>query len=108
MLAHLDSPRCIVAGWSGGGPHALATGARLREQVAGILVIAGVAPYDAEDLDFLDGMGEQNIDEFGLAVEGEAALRPYLVAEAAGLRNADAAGRSSPTYSCRRARRPGC
>lgn len=44
VLAHLDSPRCIVAGWSGGGPHALATGARIREQVAGILVIAGVAP----------------------------------------------------------------
>jgi len=92
VLAHLDSPRCIVAGWSGGGPHALATGARLREQVAGILVIAGIAPYDAEDLDFLDGMGEQNIIEFGLAIEGEQAIRPSHEADAVGLGNTDAAG----------------
>jgi len=92
VLAHLDSPRCIVAGWSGGGPHALATGARLREQVAGILVIAGIAPYDAEDLDFLDGMGEQNIIEFGLAIEGEQAIRPSHEADAVGLRDTDAAG----------------
>jgi pimeloyl-ACP methyl ester carboxylesterase len=41
LLAHLGVPRCLVAGWSGGGPHALATGARLPEQVAGILCIAG-------------------------------------------------------------------
>ena len=92
VLAHLDSPRCIVAGWSGGGPHALASGARLREQVAGILVIAGIAPYDAEDLDFLDGMGEQNIIEFGLAIEGEQAIRPSHEADAVGLRDTDAAG----------------
>src|ERR1019366_5793384 len=64
VLAHLEAPRCIVAGWSGGGPHALATGARLREQVAGVLCIAGVAPYDSQGLIFLDGMGQQNIDEF--------------------------------------------
>lgn len=92
VLAHLGAPRCIVAGWSGGGPHALATGARLREQVAGILCIAGVAPYDSPDLNFLHGMGEQNIDEFGLALKGEKAIRPSLEAEAAGLRGTDAAG----------------
>ncbi len=92
VLAHLGARRCIVAGWSGGGPHALATGARLREQVAGILVIAGIAPYDAEDLDFLDGMGEQNIIEFGLAIEGEQAIRPSHEADAVGLRDTDAAG----------------
>lgn len=57
ILANLGASRCLVAGWSGGGGHALATGARLPEQVAGVLVIAGVAPYDAADLDFLDGMG---------------------------------------------------
>jgi pimeloyl-ACP methyl ester carboxylesterase len=92
VLNYLDAPRCLVAGWSGGGPHALATGARLPEQVAGILCIAGVAPYDAEDLNFLGGMGQQNIDEFGLALQGEAAIRPSHEAEAAGLRNTDVAG----------------
>lgn len=92
VLAHLDAPRCVVAGWSGGGPHALATGARLPRQVAGILCIAGVAPYDSDDLIFLDGMGRQNIDEFGLALRGEEAIRPSHEAEAVGLRDADAAG----------------
>jgi len=92
VLAHLGTPRCLVAGWSGGGPHALATGARLPEQVAGILCIAGIAPYDAEGLNFLEGMGQQNIDEFGLALQGEEAIRPSHEAEAVGLRNTDAAG----------------
>ncbi|MET8169821.1 alpha/beta hydrolase [Streptomyces sp. NPDC005329] len=92
VLDHLDVPRCLVGGWSGGGPHALATAARLPDRVAGVLVIAGVAPYDLPDVDFLDGMGEGNIEEFGLAVRGEAALRPFLEQAAAGLRDTDAAG----------------
>lgn len=92
VLAHLGAPRCLVAGWSGGGPHALATGARLPQQVAGILCIAGVAPYDADGLNFLDGMGQQNIDEFGLALKGEEAIRPSHEAEAVGLRDTDTAG----------------
>ncbi len=61
-------------------------------QVAGILRIAGVAPYDAEGLNFLEGMGQQNIDEFGLTLQGEEAIRPSNEAEAVGLRNTDAAG----------------
>ncbi|MFN2518186.1 MAG: alpha/beta fold hydrolase [Jatrophihabitantaceae bacterium] len=92
VLDHLGATRCVVGGWSGGGPHALASAAQLREQVAGVLVIAGVAPSDAQDLDFLDGMGEQNVIEFGLALEGEQALRPSHEVEAVGLRNTDAAG----------------
>lgn len=88
ILDHLGAGRCVTAGWSGGGPHALATAVALPDRVAGALSIAGVAPYVAEGLDFLAGMGEQNVEEFGLAVEGEHALRPYLEAEAVGLRQA--------------------
>jgi pimeloyl-ACP methyl ester carboxylesterase len=88
MLDHLGASRCLVAGWSGGGPHALATAAGLPERVAGVLVIAGVAPYDAPGLDFTAGMGEGNVEEFGLAIEGEQACRPALEAEAAQLRSA--------------------
>jgi len=91
VLDHLDASRCLVAGWSGGGPHALATAALLPDRVAGTLVIAGVAPWDADGLDFLAGMGEQNIDEFGLAVQGEAAIRTSLAAEAAALCSATVA-----------------
>jgi pimeloyl-ACP methyl ester carboxylesterase len=77
VLAWLDADRCLSAGWSGGGPHALACAARLHE-VVGVLVIAGVAPYDTADLNFLDGMGEGNIEEFSAALEGEGPLREHL------------------------------
>ena len=88
LLDHLGASRCLVAGWSGGGPHALATGARLADRVAGVLVIAGIGPYRAPGLDFLAGMGEQNIAEFGLALDGEAPLRRAHEEEAVGLREA--------------------
>jgi pimeloyl-ACP methyl ester carboxylesterase len=80
VLDHLGADTCVVAGWSGGGPHALACGALAPERVTGVLCIAGVAPYAAEGLDFLEGMGEENHDEFGAALEGEDALRTYLEA----------------------------
>ena len=86
VLDHLGADRCVVAGWSGGGPHALATGARLADRVAGVLCMAGVAPWGATGLDFLAGMGEQNSAEFGVSVESEAALRTYLEAAAVELR----------------------
>ncbi len=92
ILDHLGIERCVVAGWSGGGPHALATAARLPERVAGVLSIAGVAPYDAPGLDYTAGQGQQNVDETLLALEGEAALRPLVEDDAAGLREVDAAG----------------
>ncbi|MEO6998326.1 MAG: alpha/beta hydrolase [Terracoccus sp.] len=88
LLDHLSVERCVVAGWSGGGPHALATAARLPTRVAGVLCIAGVAPFGQPDLDFLDGMGAENLEEFGAAVDGEASLRALLEQQAPGLRNA--------------------
>jgi len=90
VLDDLGARRCLVAGWSGGGPHALAAAAGLPGRVAGVMLVAGVAPYRAAGLDFLAGMGEQNIEEFGLAVEGEAKLRPYLERERQTMRGATA------------------
>jgi pimeloyl-ACP methyl ester carboxylesterase len=78
VLDAVGAERCLVAGWSGGGPHALACAARLANRVDAALVIAGVAPYPAEGLDWLARMGEDNIAEFSRAMEGEAALRPFL------------------------------
>ena len=80
VLATIGADRCLVAGWSGGGPHALACAARL-DAAAAVLVIAGVAPYDADGLDWMAGMGEENIIEFSAAVHGEDELRPYLLQE---------------------------
>ncbi|MCU1473331.1 alpha/beta hydrolase [Amnibacterium sp.] len=84
VLQGLGAERCVVAGRSGGGPHALACAARLPEAVS-VLVIAGIAPYEAEGLDFLAGMGQDNLDEFGATFEGEDALRPYLERQREGL-----------------------
>jgi pimeloyl-ACP methyl ester carboxylesterase len=88
VLDHLGVETFLVAGWSGGGPHALATAAALPQRVAGALVMAGVGAYGLAGLDFLAGMGEQNVVEFGLAIEGEPSLRPYLEREAVELRQA--------------------
>lgn len=92
VLDHLGVQRCVTAGHSGGGPHALAMGALLPDRVAGVLSIAGVAPFQADGLEFLDGMGQENLEEFGLALDGEAALRPWLEAQAEALRDIDVAG----------------
>jgi pimeloyl-ACP methyl ester carboxylesterase len=86
VLDAIGADRCLVAGWSGGGPHALACGARLPAAAA-VLVIAGVAPYPADGLDWLAGMGQDNIDEFSAALKGDDALRPYLLAEGEDLKD---------------------
>lgn len=88
VLDALGVAECVVSGWSGGGPHALACAARLP-QARAALVIAGVAPFDAAGLDFLAGMGEDNVDEFGAAIEGEQPLREYLDAAREHLKDAD-------------------
>lgn len=68
----------VNVGWSGGGPHALATAALCGSRCRGALTLAGVGPYGEPDLDFLAGMGQDNIDEFGAALEGEVVLRAHL------------------------------
>ncbi len=78
VLGHLGVERARAIGWSGGGPHALAAALLAPDLVAGSLVFAGVAPYDADGLDWRAGMGHDNLVEFGAAVEGEAALRAFL------------------------------
>ena len=90
VLAAIGAERCLIAGWSGGGPHALACGARLGPAAA-VLVIAGVAPYGAEGLDWMSGMGEENVAEFTAAIQGEDALRSYLRAPGEHLRDITAA-----------------
>jgi pimeloyl-ACP methyl ester carboxylesterase len=89
-MTGLGVDRCLVAGASAGGPHALASGALRPERVAGVLSIASLAPDGLADLELTEGMGAQNIEEFGLARQGEADLRPWLEREAVGMAGADA------------------
>jgi pimeloyl-ACP methyl ester carboxylesterase len=86
VLDHYGLDRFAVLGWSGGGPHALACAALLPERCAGAASLAGVAPYDAEGLDFLAGMGPENVEEFGAATRDQAELRAFLERFADGLR----------------------
>jgi len=91
VLATVGADRCLVAGWSGGGPHALACAARLEEATAA-LVIAGVAPFAAQGLDWMAGMGEENVTEFNAALQGEDALRRYLDQQREELKEVTVAG----------------
>jgi pimeloyl-ACP methyl ester carboxylesterase len=45
---------------------------------AAVLVIAGVAPYEADDLEWTAGMGQENVTEFGTALQGEDQLRRLI------------------------------
>ncbi len=83
--------RFVSIGWSGGGPHTLATAALLPDRCVATLCIAGVAPWNAEGLDFMAGMGQDNIIEFGAALEGEKQLIDFLTPAAEGLSKATGA-----------------
>ena len=81
VLDALEVDRFVAAGWSGGGPHALACGARLAPRCAGVLTLAGVAPLDvmtAAGQDWSAGMAPENLQEFDLARQGEQALQAWL------------------------------
>jgi pimeloyl-ACP methyl ester carboxylesterase len=65
--------RFCLWGISGGGPHALAAAALLPERVVAAAALASVAPFGGEGLDFFAGMGEQNVEEFRLVLEGDEA-----------------------------------
>jgi pimeloyl-ACP methyl ester carboxylesterase len=78
VLEHLGADSFVTIGWSGGGPHALASTALLRDRCLGAALIGGAAPYGAEGLDWLNGMGPENLEEFAAAVAGQAALEDFL------------------------------
>ncbi|MCU1473332.1 alpha/beta hydrolase [Amnibacterium sp.] len=80
VLEHLGADRCLVAGRSGGGASALACAARL-EQAAAVVVVAGLAPFDAEGLDAFEGMAEDDVEAYGVAGEGAEAFVPLLAGE---------------------------
>ncbi len=82
VLDDLGAGTFVTAGWSGGGPHALACAAALPGRCLAAVSIAGVAPYQAKGLDWLAGMGPENVAEFGEALRGEPALTAFLDREA--------------------------
>ncbi|NUR28951.1 MAG: alpha/beta fold hydrolase [Catenulispora sp.] len=81
LLDELGADAFVTVGWSGGGPHALACAALLPERCRAAASVAGVAPYGAEGLEWLDGMGAENLEEFAAATAGEGPLTSYLNAQ---------------------------
>ncbi|HEX5117229.1 MAG TPA: alpha/beta hydrolase [Pseudonocardiaceae bacterium] len=70
--------RFAVLGSSGGGPHALACAALLPDRVRSVATLAGLAPYDAEGLDFFAGMAPASEAEMRAALGGPDELRRVL------------------------------
>lgn len=84
----LGLKRLLIWGISGGGPHALACAALLPDLVAAAGVLASVAPYPAEELDWFAGMGEDNVADVHAALEGGVAHERSAQASAAKLLSA--------------------
>ena len=66
----------VSIGWSGGGPHCIANTFEPRN--LGAISLAGVGAFGVSDLDFLEGMGPENHDEFGAALKGEVVIDKWM------------------------------
>ena len=91
ILERIGADEFVTAGWSGGGPHALACAALLPVRCLAAATIAGAAPYDSPGLDWMAGMAEENHEEFRAALAGEADLTTFLNGAAGSLREISAA-----------------
>ena len=78
VLDHLGAHRFYTLGWSGGGPHALACAALLPARLIGAATVGCLAPYGADGLDWMAGMGQANVEAFRAALTGDTALRTLL------------------------------
>ena len=76
ILDHFGIKKFVVIGWSGGGPHSLNMTRDSRCIAA--FTLAGVGEWGRSDLNFLEGMGPENHDEFGEALKGEAAISKWM------------------------------
>jgi pimeloyl-ACP methyl ester carboxylesterase len=81
ICAELGIGRLVMWGISGGGPHLLACAALLPGLVTAAASLASLAPSDADGLDWFDGMGQDNVDDFKLQQTDKQAARAKLEAE---------------------------
>ncbi len=66
----LGFERFAVVGHSGGGPHALGCAAAQPARVSGVVSLGGLAPFNAEGLDWFAGMGPTSNASLRAAVTG--------------------------------------
>lgn len=89
VLASKGVERFVAIGWSGGGPHALAN--TLLDTNVGAITLAGVGAFGESDLDFLEGMAQENHDEFGASLQGEEVIQKWFVDNATAFKSAGGA-----------------
>jgi pimeloyl-ACP methyl ester carboxylesterase len=76
----IGADKFCVVGRSGGGPHALACAALLPERVLSAAVLVGLAPADAKDLGWYEGMAQSNVREYQAAAQAATSdTEPALV-----------------------------
>jgi pimeloyl-ACP methyl ester carboxylesterase len=85
LLDFFGIEKFISIGWSGGGPHAINM-SRDRRSV-GAITLAGVGEWGNSDLDFLQGMGPENHEEFGAALVGEASIEEWMIKNTPAFKN---------------------
>jgi pimeloyl-ACP methyl ester carboxylesterase len=73
----LDIDHFGVMGHSGGGPHALACAALLPDRVVGVVSVSGLAPNDADGLDWYAGMIDSGVTALRAAEAGRPAKVDY-------------------------------
>jgi pimeloyl-ACP methyl ester carboxylesterase len=71
----LGIEQLAVWGISGGGPHAIACAALLPDLVPAVGVLASIAPWGADGLDYFAGMGSENAEDWQLILSDRAAAR---------------------------------
>jgi pimeloyl-ACP methyl ester carboxylesterase len=91
ICAELGISRLATWGISGGGSHVLACAALLPDLVVAAAALASLAPAGAEGLDWYDGMGQENVDDFQLYETDPAAARAKLEADREQMLSASAA-----------------
>jgi pimeloyl-ACP methyl ester carboxylesterase len=82
----LGVTRFAVVGRSGGAPHALACAALLPDRVTRAAALVGLAPRDAEGLDWFAGMARSNVAEFRTAFADPERFAARLIPRSAAIR----------------------
>ena len=85
LLEFLKVESFVSVGWSGGGPHAI--NMTRHSLCKGAITLAGVGEWGNSDLNFLDGMGPENHDEFGAALAGEVQIEDWMKRNSPGMKN---------------------
>jgi pimeloyl-ACP methyl ester carboxylesterase len=73
----LGIERFALMGHSGGSPHALACAALLTDRVMATVAMSGLAPFDAEGLDWYAGMADAGVRSHRAAEQGRAAREAF-------------------------------